>query len=255
MAGRLEGRVALVTGGSRGIGRATVEIFGREGAAVVVNYAAREEDARQVVGAIVNAGGQATAIQANVASRTEVEAMAARTLEHLGKIDILVNNAGIFQGGNTLELAEDSLDQLMAVNLKGVINCVQAVAPRMIERGYGKIVNVSSVAGLITSLPNTTPYAMTKAAVIALTKRLAMELGPHGINVNAICPGQIETDMAPADPEAVEAMVKKTILGRRGRPEDIAHSALYLASDEAAYVTAQVLTVDGGRMDFLSHGG
>jgi 3-oxoacyl-[acyl-carrier protein] reductase len=255
MTGRLEGRVALVTGASRGIGKATAEIFAREGAAVVVNYAAREEDARQVVDAIVSAGGQAVAVQANVASRTEVEAMAERTLEQFGKIDVLVNNAGIFLGGNALELVEESLDHLMAVNLKGVINCVQAVGPRMIERGYGKIVNVSSVAGLVTSLPNTTPYALTKAAVITLTKRLAMELGPHGINVNAICPGQIETDMSPADPQAAEAMAKKTILGRRGRPEDIAHSALYLASDEAAFVTAQVHTVDGGRMDFLSHGG
>ena len=257
MTGRLQGKVALVTGASRGIGRATALRFAREGAAVVVNFAARGDEAEGVVGAIEDAGGGAIAVRANVARRDEVVAMVEAALGHFGRIDILVNNAGVSRAANILNLTDEVLDEMIDVNLRGVIHCVQAVAPSLIERRSGSIVNVASIAGFGTALPDTTPYAATKAAVIALTQRLALELGPHGVNVNTICPGVIGTDMltANADAARLDAMAKKAVLGRIGEPEDIAAAALFLASEEAGFVTAQVLTVDGGRMDFLSHSG
>ncbi len=160
--------------------------------------------------------------------------------------------------GNTLTLNEDDLDRMIAVNVKGIIHCVQAVGPGMIERRYGTSLNLSSIAGLSTAVAETTPYAMTKAAVISLTKRMAFELGPHGINVNAMAPGFVRTEMLQfldnaEDRSRLEALGKKAILNRVGLPEDIANVALFLASDESSYMTAQVLTVDGGRMDFLTH--
>lgn len=261
MSGRLEGKVVLVTGASRGIGKATALVFARQGATVVVNYSKSREQARQVVDEILTAGRQAIAIQADVGRKAVVLAMVEEALGQLGRIDILVNNAGIFHQGNILTLTEEHLDRMIAVNVKGIIHCTQAIAPHMVARRYGKIVNIASIAGLGTARPDTGPYAATKAAVISLTKRLALELGPHGINVNAICPGFIRTDMVlsrgtPDEVEARLASVAKTaMLGRVGEPEDVAASALFLASDEASFITGQVLTVDGGRMDFLSHSG
>ncbi|MDA8248734.1 MAG: SDR family oxidoreductase, partial [Rhodospirillales bacterium] len=157
----------------------------------------------------------------------------------------------------TLDLAEEDLDRLIAVNLKGAIYCSQAVAPGMKERRYGKIVNMSSLAGLGTAVVGSTPYAITKSAVITLTKRLAFELGPDGINVNAIAPGFIRTEMLQLDEiggdrARVEALSAKAMLNRIGTARDVANVALFLASDESSFMTAQVLTVDGGRMDFLS---
>jgi 3-oxoacyl-[acyl-carrier protein] reductase len=255
MAGRLDGKVALVTGASRGIGRATALAFAREGAAVVVNYARRGDEAERVVAAVERAGGRALAARADVARRLDVAAMVGRALDRFGQIDLLVNNAGIARKGTILEMSDEALDEMIGVNLKGVIHCVQAVAPGMIERRSGKIVNIASIAGLGTSLVGNTPYAATKAAVIALTKRLALELGPHGINVNTVCPGFIRTEMAAAsvDRSGFESVARKAVLGRVGEPDDIAHAALFLASDEASFITAQVLSVDGGRTDFLSH--
>ena len=261
MSGRLEGKVALVTGASRGIGKATALVFARQGAAVVVNYSKSQEQARQLVDDIRKAGGQAITIQADVSCKAKVLAMVEEALGQFRKIDVLVNNAGILHRGNILTLTEEHLDEMIAVNVKGIIHCTQAVAPHMMERRYGKIVNVSSIAAFGTSLADTTPYATTKAAIIALTKRLALELGPHGINVNAICPGFVRTDMVVSSgtPEADEArftsLADKAMLGRIGKPEDIAYSALFLVSDEASFITGQVLAVDGGRMDFLSHSG
>jgi 3-oxoacyl-[acyl-carrier protein] reductase len=258
---RLEGKVAVVTGASRGIGKATASVFARHGAAVVVNYAKRHGEARQLIEDIAQAGGRAIAIQADVSRKAEVLAMMERALGEFGKIDVLVNNAGILHRATILTLTEEGLDEMVAVNVKGMIHCTQAVAPHMIERRYGKIVNVSSIAALGTTMPDTTPYAATKGAIVSLTKRMALELGPHGINVNAICPGFIRTDMAvssssPQESEAKLAGVeKKTMLGRVGAPEDVAYCALFLASDEASFITGQVLAVDGGRMDFLSHSG
>jgi 3-oxoacyl-[acyl-carrier protein] reductase len=258
MTRRLEGKVALVTGGSRGIGSAISRTFAREGATVVVNYTTHAEKAQSVVADINKDGGHAVALQADVSSKSAVDTMIDTVRKRFSSIDILVNNAGILRSGSTLKLNEEDLDRMIAVNLKGTIYAVQAVAPSMIERRYGKIVNLSSLAGLGTAVSETTPYAMTKAAVISLTKRLALELGLHGVNVNAIAPGFIRTEMLQfldnADDRArVEALSKKAILNRVGLPQDIANVALFLASDESSFMTAQVLTVDGGRMDFLTH--
>jgi len=256
--GRLHNKVAVVTGGSRGIGRAICQVFAREGASVVVNFAANSERANALVAEVIQGGGNAIAIRADVASRAAVESMMGEAVKQFGPIDILINNAGILRSGSTLKWNETEFDRMMAVNLKGIINGVQAVAPAMIERRYGKIVNITSLAGLATAVAETTPYAITKAAAISLTKRLALELGPHGINVNAIAPGFVRTEMLQFlddydDRARLETLSKKAILNRIGTPEDIANAALFLASDESSFITAQVFTVDGGRMDFLSH--
>jgi 3-oxoacyl-[acyl-carrier protein] reductase len=254
MSRRLDGKVALVTGASRGLGRATALLFAQEGAAIVVNYAARRDEAERVTDAIRESGGEALAIQADVADGSDVTEMARQALDRFGRIDILVNNAGIHRPGTGLTTSEEDLNSLFAVNVGGVLHCVQAVVPGMIERGYGRLVNIASVAGLITGAANNTPYAASKAAVIALTKRLALELGPNGITVNAICPGFIRTDMALREDaeQRTAAFAAKAVLGRVGEPGDIAAAALFLASDEASFITGQVLTVDGGRTDFFT---
>jgi 3-oxoacyl-[acyl-carrier protein] reductase len=258
MAKRLEGKVALVTGGSRGIGRAISLRLAREGAAVIVNFAAHPEKAESVIGDIRKEGGRAVALEADVSVKSAVQAMVETALKEFGPVDVLVNNAGILRPGNTLTLNENDFDRMVAVNIKGIISAVQAVAPGMIERRYGKIINLSSIAGLGTAVAETTPYAMTKAAVVTLTKRMALELGPHGINVNALAPGFIRTELlqfldTAEDRARLEMLSKKAILNRVGVPEDVANVALFLASDESSFMTAQVITVDGGRMDFLSY--
>ena len=257
---RLQGKVALITGASRGIGRATATLFGREGASVVVNYATRADAAEEVVHTIQRGGAEAVAIKADVSDRAQVETMVGESIDRFGTIDILVNNAGILLHGSVMTMNEQELDRMIAVNVKGIVNCVQLVVPKMTEQNYGKIVNISSLAGLGTAVGGTTPYGLTKAAVISLTKRMAFELGPKGINVNAICPGFIQTDMlasiSSSAGDLAAALAKpaaKAALGRVGQPEDIAGSALFLSSEESSFITAQVLTVDGGRMDFLTH--
>jgi 3-oxoacyl-[acyl-carrier protein] reductase len=255
---RLEGKVALITGASRGIGRATASVFAREGARLALNYLKNADSAFRLVEEIQNAGQKALALQANVADKLEVGAMVEKATAEFGTIDILINNAGILHLGELMTLKEEEFDDMIAVNLKGVIHCAQAVAPLMMKQRSGKIVNISSLAALGTAVTGTTPYGATKAAVIALTKRMALELGPHGINVNGICPGFIRTDMMGAvvdesESARLSALAKKAMLGRIGAPEDVARCALFLASDEASFITAQVITVDGGRMDFLSH--
>lgn len=255
MAGRLEGKVALVTGASRGIGRAIALALAKEGAVAVVNYVARQAEADRVVAEIQFGGGQALALRADIGREAEARGLVESAERRFGRIDVLVNNAGVFRPGRVGALGGEALEQMMAVNVQGVLHCVEAAAPGMRARRYGRIVNVSSIAGLGTAAVDTTPYAMTKAAVNVLTKRLALELGPHGITVNAVCPGFITTEMAARSGASMEAMARKSMLGLVGAPEDVAHAVLYLASDEARFVTAQVLTVDGGRMDFLSHSG
>jgi 3-oxoacyl-[acyl-carrier protein] reductase len=258
MAGRLQDKVALVTGGSRGIGRAICEMFAREGASVIVNFAAHAEKAEAVIAAIKQVGGRGIAVQADVSSTVDVQSLVATAIKQFGHIDIVVNNAGVLVPGNVVHFDEADFDRLMAVNLKGMIHTVKAAAPGMIERRYGKIINLSSIAGLGTAVPETTPYAITKAAIISLTKRTALELGPHGINVNAIAPGFIQTEMLDSmsnvnDRARLDMLAKRAMLNRVGVPGDIANAAVFLASDESSYMTAQVLTIDGGRTDFLSH--
>jgi 3-oxoacyl-[acyl-carrier protein] reductase len=258
--GRVEGLSAIVTGSSRGIGRATALALAREGSKVVVNYRQRRREAEEVVELIQRAGGDAFPFQADVANRGAVQEMVAAAVKRFGGVDILVNNAGVGGGGGPLlELKEGDLDVLMETNVKGMLFCCQSVVPHMREKRYGKIVNIASIAGVGTAIPGTTLYAATKAAMLILTKRFALELGSYGITVNAIAPGHILTDMTVEGRSPTEVQERSryfeehTMLRREGAPEDIAHAVLFLASDEASFVTGQILTVDGGRIDLLTH--
>ncbi len=255
----LKDRVALVTGGSRGIGRATVLKLAGQAAAVVVNYRTRASQANQVVDEVLALGGRALAIQADVADQAQVQDMVEQSAREMGTVDILVNNAGVFKPGTLLTYDDAHADLLWQVNVKGVIHCSAAVAPSMIEKQFGRVVNLSSVAAAGTSFSGTTIYSATKAAVTSLTRRFAMELGSHGICVNAVSPGYVGTDMnwEGKRPDEIQKIIEvvsaKTMLGRVGKSDEIAAVIAFLASDEAAFVTGQVITADGGRMDFLTH--
>ena len=256
---RLENKIALITGASRGLGRAMAVRFAEEGASLALNYMKNQELAEEICHRVVSSGGRAICVEADVSDRVQVNQMVETVLRQFRQIDILINNAGISIPSTLLQASWQDLDRMIDVNLKGVIHCTRAVAGDMIQRRYGRIVNLASIAGLGTSFAGTSGYAATKAAVITLTKRLALELAVYNITVNAIAPGFIKTDMALRSGVTtqarsdLEAITRKTMLGRLGEPEDIAHAALFLASDEASFITAQTLTVDGGRMDFLSH--
>ena len=256
---KLKGRVALVTGGSRGIGRATALKLAEEGASVSVNYQQQETSAAEVVELITRKGGRAISIRADVGDKSAVAEMVGQTVDLLGTINILVNNAGIARFGELKGYSEEELDLMWRTNVKGVIQCTAAVAPPMIEAGFGRIINLSSIAGLGTSFAGTTFYGSTKAAVLNLSKRFALELGPHGICVNAICPGLIKTEMPfeGRTQEQIDEMIgifsDRSMLRRTGEPEEIASLICFLASDEASFITGQTLTVDGGRMDYLAH--
>ncbi|MGQ9543238.1 MAG: SDR family NAD(P)-dependent oxidoreductase [Candidatus Bathyarchaeia archaeon] len=255
--GKLEDRVAIVTGASRGIGRAIALALAHEGAKVVVNYRREESKAREVVEQIKQFGGSALAFQADVGDRRSVEMMVAEVMKEFGRIDILVNNAGVSLGaGSLLGFNEEEYDLMWQVNVKGMLYCTRAVAPHMIQRRYGKIVNIASIAGLGTALlPGNMLYALTKAAVIILTKRIALELGNYGINVNAIAPGLIRTEMGLnyVSTKDLQYFEERSILHHIGEPEEVASLALFLASDESSFITGQVITVDGGRIDFITH--
>jgi 3-oxoacyl-[acyl-carrier protein] reductase len=258
MNGRLDGKVALVTGSSRGIGKAIATLFAREGASVVVNFVRSSAEAAKVAAEINSSGSRAIAVRADVSRRSEVSALVGETVSTFGKVDVLVNNAGVFAGGGASTLTDEDLDKAFSINVKGAIACAQTVAPHMKANGGGRIINISSIAALSTTTPDQIPYAIAKAALNAATKRFAVDLGRFNITVNAICPGPVRTDMAVAgdSPEETEArfllLAKKAVLGRVGSPEDIAACALFLASNDARMITGQVLTVDGGRTDYLS---
>lgn len=244
-------KVALVTGASRGIGRAIALRLAADGCAVVVNYRERAQEAAAVVDFIRQAGGTALAIQADVGNPAEVSRMADHVGATLGAPSILVNNAGIFARGDLADFDYSQMDGMRRVNVDGLVGVTRALAPAMQSARWGRIVNLTSVAALGTAMAGTTFYAATKAAVIVLTKRFAMDLGPAGITVNAIAPGFILTDMVAAGTN-LEAIAAKAMMRRVGTPEDIAHAVAFLVSDAAGFITSQVLTVDGGRMDFLS---
>lgn len=244
----LEGKVAIVTGASRGIGRAIAERFSVEGARVVVNYVTGSPGAQKVVDAINARGGDAIAVQADVSRSADVAKLVAATLERFGRIDILVNNAGIMVTKGVLETSEDDWDRTIDINLKGAYLCSKAVAPIMIGQEGGSIVNMSSNSGLYhPSAMRFTEYVVSKAGLNGLTKALALALGPH-VRVNAICPGWIRTDMVETiDPEVQQRILDETALGRWGTPDDIASSAVFLASADAAFITGELLIVAGGR--------
>jgi 3-oxoacyl-[acyl-carrier protein] reductase len=255
-----DGQVAVVTGGSRGIGAAITRLLSKRGAAVAINYMTRSTEAEALRTEIIAAGGRAAVFPADVADPAAVAAMFAKVEAELGPVSILVNNAGV-SGPATLDSYEATLlDRMRVVNVNGVIHTVRAVMAGMKARSYGRIVNIASNAAIGTALPGTTFYAATKAEVLILTRRFAMELGRSGITVNAVCPGWIVTDMArrsateEAFAQRVASMRERTMVGRVGAPEDIAAAVAFVADPDAGFVTAQVLTVDGGRMDYIGHG-
>ena len=251
----LAGRTALVTGGSRGLGRAIAQRLAGAGAAVAVNYRAQADAAEAVVREIEAHGGRALAVQADIADAAQVREMAARVTSALGAVDILVNNAGVSYRGDLGDADDAQIEEMRRINVDGLIAVTRAVVDGMKARGFGRIVNVASIAALGTAMAGTTFYAATKAAVVVLTRRFALELGPHGITVNAIAPGFVLTDMAAAGRTEADfaAIAARTMVRRIGRPEDIAHAVAFLVSPESGFLTAQVLTVDGGRMDYIGH--
>jgi 3-oxoacyl-[acyl-carrier protein] reductase len=241
---RLAGKVAIITGAGRGIGREAAVLFAREGAKVVL--ADVDPQAEKVVGEIKEFRGEAIFVRSDVTNRESCAAMTAAAVNSFGRIDILINNAGITRDAQLVKLSESDFDRVVAVNLKGTFNATQAVAPQMIDQGSGRIINVSSVVGLYGNFGQTN-YAATKAGVIGMTKTWARELGRKGITVNAVAPGFIQTEMTESVPEKVLEMMRgRTPLGRLGTARDVANIYLFLASDDAAYVNGTVVCVDGG---------
>lgn len=247
--GRLDGRVALVTGASRGFGHAIALAFGAEGADVVVNYHASAAAAAEVTAALAKLGRRTLAVQADVGDEAAVRRLVADTLTQLGRLDILVNNAGIMERGIFADAPMAAYTRMFATNVAGTMLCTRAVLPAMIARRYGRIVNVSSQlarAGVGTG--GFTAYATTKGAVEAFTRALAHEVGEHGITVNAIAPGGIDTDMSRAvmTPEYRARRTKELPVRHLGTLDDVAYAALCLADESAGYLTGQVLQVNGG---------
>ncbi len=242
----LEGKVAVVTGASRGIGRSIALELARRGAAVVVNYNRAAEKAQEVVEAIRSAGGQAEAFQANVAEFAQAKALIDFAIKTFGGIHILVNNAGITRDNLIMLMKEDDWDAVIDTNLKGTFNCSKAAVRPMMRKRWGRIINISSVAGQIGN-PGQTNYSASKAGQIGFTKALAREVASRNITVNAIAVGYIETDIWEGVPEEAREQILNMIpLGRKGEPEEVAYAVAFLASDQAAYITGQVLGVNGG---------
>lgn len=242
----LVGKVALVTGGSRGIGRAIALKLAENGADVAINYAGNTAAAEEVKAAIEQMGRKALLIQCSVADTDGVQAMVNQVVKELGRLDILVNNAGITRDGLLMRMKEADWDDVMNTNLKGVYNCSKAVMRTMMKQKSGRIVNMASVVGEMGNAGQAN-YAAAKAGVIGFTKSLAKEVASRGITVNAIAPGFIATDMTRVLSDDQKAEMARTIpLGWAGQPEDVANAVLFLASEGAAYITGQVLNVDGG---------
>ncbi len=242
----LEGKVALVTGGSRGIGRAIALALARQGADVAVNYRSRNDAAEEVVAEIEGLGRRSLAVQADVGETGQAESLIATTLESFGQLDVLINNAGITRDALLLRMKEADWDEVLRVNLKGAFNTSRAVARPMMRQRSGRIVNVGSVSGLMGQTGQAN-YAAAKAGLVGLTKSMARELGSRGITVNLVAPGFIPTDLNADLPDDWRERIRALIpLARFGDPRDVAHAVAFLATEEAAYITGAVLPVDGG---------
>ena len=242
----LNGKIAVVTGASRGIGKAIAMKFAQLGATVVINYNGSAQKAEEVKQSIIADGGRAVIKQCNVADYDACEAFIKEVIDQFGRIDILVNNAGITKDGLIMRMSEEDFTNVVDVNLKGTFHCIRFASRQMMKQRSGRIINMSSVVG-ISGNAGQINYAASKAGVIGMTKSAAKELASRGITVNAIAPGYIETDMTNVLSDKVkEETMKQIPLGRLGQTEDIAATAAFLASDEAGYITGQVLAVDGG---------
>ena len=247
--GRLDGRVALVTGGGRGFGRAIALAFGAEGGDVVVNYNASASGAAEVVTTLEKAGRRALAVRADVGSEREVRAMIDAALRHFGRLDVLVNNAGVMDRGAFADTPVAAYERMFVTNVTGTMLCTRAALPAMIERKYGRIINLSSqLARMGVGTGGFAAYAATKGAIEALTRALAHEVGEHGITVNAIAPGGIDTDMSKAvmTPEYRARRMKELPVRHLGSLDDVAYCALFLADEAGGYLTGQVLQPNGG---------
>lgn len=242
----LEGKTAVVTGASRGIGRAIAMELAEQGAEVIINYNGSRESARKVKQEIESKGKRAEAVQCNVADYDQCSEFISNVIKSCGKIDILVNNAGITRDGLLMKMPEQDFDDVLAVNLKGTFNTMRAVARQMIKQRSGRIINMSSVVGICGNAGQAN-YAASKAGIIGMTKSAAKELASRGITVNAVAPGFVETEMTAVLSDKVkEDAVRQIPLGRFGKPEDIAGTVAFLASEAAGYITGQVIQVDGG---------
>lgn len=242
----LKGKIALVTGASRGIGRQIAISMAREGALVIVNYNGSAARAEETVKEITESGGQAEAVQCNVSDYAAVEEMMKYVIGKYKRLDVLVNNAGITKDNLLMKMGEEDFDAVIGINLKGAFNCTKHVSRQMLKQKGGRIINISSVSGVMGNAGQAN-YCASKAGVIGLTKSVARELGSRGITVNAIAPGFIDTEMTEVLSEDVKkAMGEQIPLKRFGRTEDVAGAAVFLASDRAAYITGQVINVDGG---------
>lgn len=240
----LKGKLSIVTGAGKGIGREIALSLARNGSEVVITDIS--EDIFQVGKEVESFGGKSYPLKCDVTDPEQAQKIEEQIIQKHERIDILVNNAGIYPQKPFLEITKEDWNKVMQVNLNGVFHCIRAVLPKMVQQKYGKIVNIASIAGAVVGFPNLVHYSASKAAIAGLTKSLALEIAQYGINVNAIAPGAIDVGTLPIESEMLQQVIKGIPMGRMGKPSDIANLVVFLASDEANYITGQLIVSDGG---------